>query len=78
MKPKFKLSEWLSRVRIGIAVGKVVAGGKAGGIFNRVEKGAEAAGKAREIAELLNSELSMLGLRKGSDSGRTFRIPGKD
>ena len=50
---KFKLSEWLTRIRIGIAVGKVVAGGKAGGVFDRVEKGVEVADKAKEIADLV-------------------------
>jgi len=52
-RPKFKLSEWLARIRIGIAVGKVVAGGKAGGVFDRVEQGVEVADKAKEIADLV-------------------------
>ena len=52
---KFKLSEWLTRIRIGIAVGKVVAGGKAGGVFTRVEKGVEVADKAKEIADLVKA-----------------------
>lgn len=56
MKPKFKLSEWLSRARLAVAVGKVVAGGKAGGVFDRVEQGVEIADKAKEIADLVKSK----------------------
>jgi hypothetical protein len=52
---KVKLSEWLTRIRIGIAVGKVVAGGKAGGVFKRVENGLEVADKAKEISEIVTA-----------------------
>ena len=55
---KFKLSKWLTRIRIGIAVGKVVAGGKAGGLFDRVEKGVEVADKAKEIADLVKKAVT--------------------
>jgi hypothetical protein len=55
MPNKPKLSEWLARVRMAVAVGKVVAGGKAGGIFDRVEQGVSVADKAKEIADLVKT-----------------------
>lgn len=55
MPNKPKLSEWLRRVRIAVAVGKVVAGGSVGGIFDRVESGIEVADKAKEIADLVKA-----------------------
>lgn len=50
---KFKLKDLLQKIAIGVAVGKVVAGGKHGKIFDKIEQGEEIANKASEIQDLV-------------------------
>jgi hypothetical protein len=51
---KFNLKDILSKVAIGVAVGKVAMGGKHSKIFDRIEQGEEIANKASEIQDLVS------------------------
>lgn len=53
----FKLSQIFQQVRIGIAVGKVVAGGKHGKIFEKIEQGAEIAEQAKALGDFVKGIL---------------------
>ena len=52
---KFKLGKLLKKVRLGLAVGRIVAGGssKHAKVFDRIENGADIADKAKEIADMV-------------------------
>jgi len=48
-----KIKDWLDKIRIGIAVGRIASGGKAGKVFDKIEQGTAIAEQAKAIAEMV-------------------------